>query len=111
MDILFNDAKLEQDYNSQRVLKKRFGKRMAAVIRSRLDNLGAANNLEEMRQLPGRCHELLGDRARQLSLDLVHPLRLIFIPADDPIPRKLDGGMDWPQITSVRILGIDDTHE
>ncbi len=111
MDIHFDNSKLERDCNSQHALTKRYGQRMSALIRRRLDDLDAADTLEDMRHLPGRCHELLGDRAGQLSLDLVHPQRLIFIPADDPIPRKPDGGLDWPQIKSVQILGIEDTHE
>ncbi|MCZ8038658.1 MAG: hypothetical protein O9276_11135 [Microcystis sp. LE17-20A] len=61
-----------------------------------------------MRSLPGRCHELLHNRAGQLSLDLVHPLRLIFEPANIPIPRKADGGIDWQKVTAVVIIGIVD---
>jgi len=64
-----------------------------------------------MRNLPGRCHELLHDRALQLSIDLDHPYRLIFEPADEPIPTKPDGGIDWNKVTALRILGIEDTHE
>nr|WP_061431981.1 hypothetical protein [Microcystis aeruginosa] len=67
--------------------------------------------LEEMRSLPGRCHELLHNCAGQLSLDLVHPLRLIFEPANIPIPQKADGGIDWKKVTAVVIIGIVDTHD
>ena len=34
----------------------------------------------------GRPHELKGDRAGQVSVDLVHPLRLIFRPTVQPPP-------------------------
>jgi hypothetical protein len=34
-----------------------------------------------------------------------------FEPANEPIPIKLDGEMDWKQITAVNIIGIEDTHE
>jgi hypothetical protein len=64
-----------------------------------------------MRNLPGRCHELREDRAGQLSLDLDHPYRLIFEPADNPIPLKPDGGIDWKKVTAIRIIGVEDTHE
>ncbi|MCZ8222792.1 MAG: killer suppression protein [Microcystis sp. LE19-84.1B] len=84
---------------------------MAKKIRQRLDDLKAVIVLEEMRSLPGRCHELLYNRAGQLSLDLVHPLRLIFEPANIPIPRKADGGIDWKKVTAVVIIGIVDTHD
>ncbi len=66
--------------------------------------------MEELRHLPGRCHELIGNRAGQLSLDLDHPYRLIFEPADEPIPQKDDGGLDWTMVTSVVIIGVEDTH-
>ena len=111
MNIYFNNSRLERDFNSERALVKEYGDRMAKVIRRRLDNLDAASTLEDMRHLPGRCHELHGKRAGQLSLDLEHPQRLIFVPADNPIPRKADGGLDWTQIKAVRVLGIEDTHE
>ena len=63
-----------------------------------------------MRHVPGRCHELAGDRSGQLSLDLDHPYRLIFKPATEPIPLKPDGGLDWTRVDAVLILGVEDTH-
>ena len=71
----------------------------------------AANNLSAMKSLPGRCHELKGDHHGQLSLDLDHPWRLIFAPADDPPALKCDGGMDWENVHFVKILRIEDTHD
>ena len=85
---------------------------MARVLRTRLDDLQAADVLEDMRRLfPGRCHELKGSRAGELSLDLAHPMRLIFEPDYDPVPSKEDGGLDWSRVTAVLILAVEDTHE
>ena len=82
------------------------------MIRRRLDELKAATTLDDINRLPGpRCHELKGNRAGQLSVDLDHPYRLIFKPANDPLPEKSDGGLDWNQITAIEITGIEDTHE
>ncbi|GAB1543478.1 hypothetical protein NUACC21_61530 [Scytonema sp. NUACC21] len=111
MDIVFKNKKLEKDCNDQRLLEKKYGTDRAKRIRRRLDDLYDANVLEDMRNLPGRCHELLYDRAGQFSLDLDHPYRLIFEPANEPIPTKPDGGIDWTEVTAVRILGVEDTHE
>lgn len=111
MDIVFKDEKFEKECNNQRLLGKNQGAVRAKKIRLRLDDLRDANSLEEMRNLPGRCHELLYDRAGQLSLDLDHPYRLIFVPAHEPIPLKSDGGLDWKQVTAIKILGVEDTHE
>lgn len=44
-------------------------------------------------------------------MDLVHPYRLIFEPANEPAPLLSDGGLDWDRVTAVRIIGVDDTHE
>ena len=111
MDIVFSNRKFEKECNNQRLLEKNYGADRAKRIRRRLDNLRDANVLEDMRNLSGRCHELLQDRAGQLSLDLDHPYRLIFEPADEPIPTKPDGGIDWNKVTAVRILSVEDTHE
>ena len=88
-----------------------WGPRQSDILRRRLDQLRAAPALVEMRSLPGRCHELIGDRAGQLSLDLVHPMRLIFESADEPTPINSEGGLDWAQVKTVRILEIADTHD
>ena len=111
MDIVFTDKKFEKQCNAFNLLQRKQGKERAKRINRRLGNLRAANTLAEMKSLPGRCHELTGDRTGQLSLDLDHPYRLIFELANNPIPRKEDGGMDWTKITAVRIIGVVNTHE
>ena len=83
----------------------------AKRLRRRLDELAAAANLAVMRNLPGRCHELKGSKEYALSIDLDGPYRLIFVPSDDPIPLKKDGGLDWAKVTKVTIKSIQDTHE
>ena len=61
--------------------------------------------------MPGRCHELKGNKKNQLSLDLKHPLRLIFEPSSQDIQRKEDGGLDWSSVNAVEIIGVEDTHD
>ncbi len=111
MDIFFETDGLRRDCNQSKRARKRWGAQMAKKIGRRLDDLAAAPNLEAMRNLPGRCHELKGDRAGQLTVDLVHPQRLVFEPADEPVPTKPDGGLDWKQVTAIRILSVEDTHD
>ena len=110
MDIAFSTIKLQKTLNTQNLLVKVHGPDRARRIRKRLDDLNAATTLEDIRSLPGRCHELTGDRAGQLALDLDHPYRLIFTPAHDPFPVKDDGGLDWTAVTAVVILGVEDYH-
>lgn len=53
------------------------------------------------------------------SCDLAEPAklttnqynRLIFEPADNPIPIKPDGRIDWKKVTAIKIIGVEDTHE
>ncbi len=71
----------------------------------------AAANLGVLRPpFPGRCHELKGNRAGQLSIDLLHPHRLVFVPSSNPPPTSEESGLDWDQVTAVTIVAIEDTH-
>ncbi len=94
------------------MLQRKHGEQRAKLLRRRLDELHAATNLEQLRPLPGpRCHELRGNRKGQLSVDLDHPYRLIFVPDHSPPPERDDGGLNWVQITKVLIIGVVDTHD
>jgi len=59
---------------------------------------------------PARCHPLQGDRAGEFAVDVHQPYRLIFEPANDPIPKKEDGSIDLKKITRIRILEVEDYH-
>jgi len=108
--IFFADKRLEKDSNDHRLLVKRHGEVQAKKIEQRLTDLSAAQNLEVMRTLPGRCHELTGDLKGCLAVDLVHPYRLLFEVASDPVPVKPDGGLDWPLVTEIKIIRIENYH-
>lgn len=111
MDILFKDRKFEKQCNQHSALVRAHGDRRAQFIRARLDALRAATCLEDLRNISGRLHELKGNRKGQLSFDIDHPYRLIFIPNHDPVPSTEDGGMNWKHVTAVKIIGIVNTHE
>jgi proteic killer suppression protein len=112
VEVLFQDRKLEKVCSKDSRLKRKYGVKRTKLLRHRLDQLGGAKNLEAMRETSqARCHELKGDRAGTLAVDLDHPYRLIFEPAHDPIPRKADGGLDWREVTIVRVLAVEDYHD
>ena len=114
MDISFKSNKLMKEFNEERRLKKAYGDLRAAKIKIRMKALRAASSLFDFwppYKGPERCHELTGDRKGQLSVDLDHPYRLIFVPDHDPVPIKPDEGLDWKQVTEIMITGIEDTHE
>ncbi len=108
MVIRFHTRVLETIANDVKAARKALGKRSADLLRKRLDDLRASDSLETMRHLPGRCHELKGDRAGQFAIDLEHPRRLVFEPLDGA--RRADGGLDWSSITAIEIVEIIDYH-
>jgi plasmid maintenance system killer protein len=111
MEIRFASSKMAKLCNSQKEMRGRLGPQCAERLQQRLEELRAAATLEDMRLLPGpRCHELKQGRKGQLAVDLVHPRRLVFEPAHDPVPTKEDGGLDWSQVTEIVVLEVVDYH-
>lgn len=111
MVVFFRTKKLQKQCSSQKEMLREFGPARTRKLQQRLMELSAAENLNQIpRTPPPRCHELTGDRAGQLSVDLDHPYRLILIPANDPVPRKPDGGLDWENVTEIEVVQIADTH-
>jgi proteic killer suppression protein len=112
VDIVFRNHKLQREFNDKRALDRGRGVRQAGLIMQRLVELQAAESLEVMRSIPrARRHELGGNRKGEISVDLNHPYRLIFEADHTPLPTRPEGGLDWKQVTRIKILGVDDTHE
>lgn len=114
MEISFKTQKLAKIFNVQKQLIKTYGPRQAAKIQVRLAALRAAGNLGDFwppYNPPERCHELTeGKRKGQLSMDIVHPYRLLFVPDHKPLPEREEGGLDWWQVTAIVIIEVEDTH-
>ena len=111
MELSFANRKLAKELADEKPIMRTHGTDNGRRICQRLAQLMAAENLETLRLLPQtRAHELTGDRAGQISVDVRHPYRLLLLPDHDEVPRKADGGLDWPRVTKVKILGIVDTH-
>ncbi|MEO8084455.1 MAG: type II toxin-antitoxin system RelE/ParE family toxin [Ardenticatenales bacterium] len=111
VDIHFASDKLRRQCTIDREMVKAWGPERTKRLRRRLADLDAADALADMVMLPGRTHELRSDRAGQLAIDLDGPYRLIFEIADEPVPRRADGGLEWSGVRSIRILGIEDYHD
>lgn len=110
MDITFATDALQKQANDPKLCRKKMGAERAKRFKMRLDALAAALSLDDVRHMPGRFHELKGDRKGQWACDLVHPYRLIFEPQGRPIPVRENGSYDWNRIFAVRILEIVDYH-
>ena len=111
MKIYFRTKKLQKECSETREMLKKHGAKRAGKLQQRLMELKAANTLEEISHLPPpRCHELTGNHAGKFSVDLDHPYRLLFIPANEPVPTMDDGGIDRGKVTEIEIVSITDTH-
>lgn len=111
MIILFREKSFAKECNEFRLLVKKRGKPQAKKIRQRLDEIDAAENIDDLGKVHPRLHELSNNLDGTLSLDLVGQWRLLFVPADNPPALKLDGGIDWKNVHTIEIIGIRDTHE
>lgn len=105
MEIAFASRRLRDLVASERDLIRTYGKACAKRIGQRIQQLRVAETLADLRVMAGRCHELTGDLAGCLALDLVHPLRLVFEPA---APQA--GALNWSLVTSVIVIEIVDYH-
>ena len=56
------------------------------------------------------CHQLTAYLSGLFAVDLVHPDRLAFRPANEPLPLKPDGGIDLARVTEIEVVGIGDYH-
>ncbi|MBT3178366.1 MAG: killer suppression protein [Desulfobacula sp.] len=112
MDIFFRTKKLQKICSTRKVAIKELGANGGSKLMQRMAELNAANSLEDISHLPPhRLHELTGERKGQFSVDLKHPFRLLFIPINEPLPQKEDGGLDKTKIDEIQIIDIEDTHE
>ena len=107
MEILFKTKKLQKTFNSEQLLIRQYGKENGRLIMRRMTILDAAECLGDVPQTrPERCHALLGDRRGQYAIDVKYPFRILFQPANDPLPRRTDGSLDLSRVTSIQILDV-----
>lgn len=111
MKITFSDKKLRELANDDQLMVKELGKVRANRLRRRLAQLEDAENLEQVRHLPGHYHELTGNRKGQWACDLDQPYRLIFTPHENPIPVNEDGQYIWLEITGVEVIEVVNYHK
>jgi len=111
MEIVFKNSRDESLFNSRERLQKKYGQPNADRIMQRMQELRAMPDLSAAAGMPQlRCHQLKGDRKRELAVDLIHPFRLIFTVAQNPEPVKDDGGLDWSRVYSIQIEKVEDYH-
>ena len=111
VEVGFKKRSLAEALGSDKEMRKKYGGRMAKVLRNRLAVLSAAPNLAAVPTgKPVRRHLLKANRAGQFAVDLVHPRRLVFKPNHAPVPRLQDGGIDTERVTAITIIDVVDYH-
>ena len=77
--VTYKNRRIEKVCTDIKVSDKTYGNEMSNKIQMRIDQITAAETVEEMIQYHiGRCHSLTSNRKGQYAVDLVHPYRLIF---------------------------------
>ncbi len=109
MKIFYKTKKLAKVLNSSKLIDKNFGN-SAKKLKRRLDDMAMADNLKELMQLPGRHHQLTGNRKGQFACDLEHPFRLVYEPANEPLPKDENEDLIYSEITIVEIIEVTDYH-
>lgn len=110
MEITFKEKELEELANNDKLRLKKMGKIRAGKYKLRLTQLGSAISLQDVKNMPGNYHELVGNLKGKWACDLDQPYRLIFTPHEDPIPIDPDGKYLWLEIHGVEIIEIKDYH-
>lgn len=103
MTIIFEDKKLERLAEDYVLSVRKLGTLRAELFQLRINTLEQADSLDDVRDKPGRFHQLMGDRKGQWACDLDHPYRLIFEPAQRPVPTDSSG---HPLLNLVKVVGI-----
>lgn len=111
MDIKFDNKKLENYANNDKQGVKGLGKLMHKKYKMRLDQLRASSSLQDVKNQPGKFHELTENRKGQWACDLDQPYRLIFKPIESPIPTDENGKYIWVEILGVEIIEIVNYHD
>jgi proteic killer suppression protein len=109
LEIKFKDKPLRELCEKRAVAVKKLGDIGARKLQTRLADIAAATRVADL--MAGNPHPLKGDRRGQFALDLAGGWRLVFAPANEPIPRRDDASIDWSAVTIVCIEYIGDYHD
>lgn len=110
IEISWSNRKLERACSDDRQGAKHWGPENWARLKRRLASLVAAPTLQDMKGVPGNCHQLHANRAGEFAVDLWGSYRLIFEPDHNPVPKLPDGGIDRARVTRIAIKEVTDYH-
>jgi toxin HigB-1 len=108
VEVYYADRRLADVCANERLMKREHGPKRAKRLAARLQQLRLADTLADMRLVTARIHELSGDRAGCIALDLDGPYRLVIEPVDWVTDGT--GRLDWTAVTAVVVLEVVDYH-
>ena len=98
MRVYYRTNKLEKQCTDASQAQKTYGRDIAAKLQMRIDQITAAESIEELVQCRiGDCHPLTGDRKGQFAMSLAQPHRLIIISSTD-------------DLSATEVISIEDYH-
>jgi len=110
MKYTFKNNKLKKSLTLDKEIFKSYGD-IARKVKQRISEIGSFETLADLATLPAlRVHPLSGDKKDLWSVTIVKNWRIIFEIDQDPVPILEDGGIDKAQVTSIKILSIQDYH-
>ena len=111
MNITFADKKLKKFANNNPVAINKMGAIRAKLYQKRLQDMKDAESFSDLENLPGKYHQLKGNRKDQWACNLDQPYRLIFQPGEDPIPKDKHGSQILRELKLVEIIDITNYHK
>ncbi|GAA3443488.1 type II toxin-antitoxin system RelE/ParE family toxin [Planomonospora venezuelensis] len=106
MEVFYADIRLQAICASAREMRKQFGEEGAKKLQLRLQALRVSETLDDLFQMPGRCHPLRGDRAGCHAMDLHQGHRLVFRLMS--LEEKIEQGLSEEQ--AALVIEIVDYH-
>lgn len=105
MYIHFKNRKLRETLEKKAQTYRKYGQRQGEKIHQRLGEIEAAQNLSELKKLPGpKCHKLKGDRDGQYAVHVMEPFRIILEPITN------DNILVEENITELMVIEIINYH-
>lgn len=113
MNITYRTNKIQRLLNSKAKLEKAFDNNVARRLMTGRELLEASPTLADVPPGPPyRRHQLGQDRDEQFAIDATKNsgVRIVFVPDHDPVPRKVDGGIDLDKVTNIKIIEVGNVY-
>lgn len=110
MNIRFARKDLKTALTTEKVAGKKWGGDAKKILKT-YKILEAADCLEDIQPLlSARLHELKGRMKGKWSVSATRALRIVFVPAHEPLPVRADGSLDPAKVTGIEIQYVGDYH-